>query len=136
CSKPENPNQLFQKLLEILKELAEYDNSPSRDCSIFLNDDENHSVQNKESLENSSNEIDASNPNQEKEEPPQDFDIRKLIEECCVESSEEKTQNMESMMLELVKTCQEKEFPYIHDNVEDLIETALNSKLLLINSNS
>nr|GEX76707.1 hypothetical protein [Tanacetum cinerariifolium] len=120
CSKPENPNQLFQKLLEILKELAEYDNSPSRDCSIFLNDDENHSVQNKESLENSSNEIDASNPNQEKEEPPQDFDIRKLIEECCVESSEEKTQNMESMMLELVKTCQEKEFPYIHDNEEEV----------------
>nr|GFB99358.1 hypothetical protein [Tanacetum cinerariifolium] len=35
---------------------------------------------------NSSNEIAASNSNQEKEEPPQDSDIRQLIrEECCIE---------------------------------------------------
>nr|GEU89146.1 hypothetical protein [Tanacetum cinerariifolium] len=40
-----------------------------------------HSDQNKESLENSSDEIAASNPNQEKEEPPQDSDIHQLIEE-------------------------------------------------------
>nr|GEW14139.1 ribonuclease H-like domain-containing protein [Tanacetum cinerariifolium] len=39
-------------------------------------------------------------------------------------------------MLELVKICQEKEFLCIHDDVDDLIESALNSKLLLINSNS
>nr|GFD32021.1 hypothetical protein [Tanacetum cinerariifolium] len=50
-------NELFQKLLEDLKELAEY----------------------KESLENSSKEIVVSNSNQEKEEPPQDSDIRQLI---------------------------------------------------------
>nr|GFB40051.1 hypothetical protein [Tanacetum cinerariifolium] len=43
---------------------------------------------------------------------------------------------MENTMLELVKISQEKEFLCIHDNVEDLIESALNSKLLLINSNS
>nr|GEZ58937.1 hypothetical protein [Tanacetum cinerariifolium] len=43
---------------------------------------------------------------------------------------------MEDTMLELVKICQEKEFLCIHDNVDDLIESALNSKLLLINSNS
>nr|GFA23205.1 hypothetical protein [Tanacetum cinerariifolium] len=43
---------------------------------------------------------------------------------------------MEDTMLELVKICQEKEFLCIHDNVNDLIESALNSKLLLINSNS
>nr|GFC34706.1 hypothetical protein [Tanacetum cinerariifolium] len=43
---------------------------------------------------------------------------------------------MEDTMLELVKICQEKEPLCIHDNVEDLIESALNSKLLLINSNS
>nr|GEW96008.1 hypothetical protein [Tanacetum cinerariifolium] len=56
----------------------------------------NHSVQNKENLENSSN------SNQEKEEPPQDFDIRQLIrEECCVEASEEQKQSMEDTMLEL-----------------------------------
>nr|GEZ44426.1 hypothetical protein [Tanacetum cinerariifolium] len=43
---------------------------------------------------------------------------------------------MEDTMLELVKICQEKEFLCIHDNIDDLIESALNSKLLLINSNS
>nr|GEX68344.1 hypothetical protein [Tanacetum cinerariifolium] len=70
-SKPEDPNELFQKLLEDLKELAEYDNSPSRDRSNFLNDDEDHSDQNKKCLENSSKEIAVSNSNKEKEEPPQ-----------------------------------------------------------------
>nr|GEX40908.1 hypothetical protein [Tanacetum cinerariifolium] len=94
-AKPEDPNELFQKLLEDLKELAEYDNSPSKDHPIFLNDDENHS------LENSSNEIAVSNSNEEKEEPPQDLDIQLLC---------------------------------IHDNVDDLIESALNTKLLSINS--
>nr|GEU46978.1 hypothetical protein [Tanacetum cinerariifolium] len=59
---PENSNELFQKLLEDLKELTEY----------------------KEYLENSSKEIDASNSNEEKEEPPQDYDIHQLIEECSV----------------------------------------------------
>nr|GEW27453.1 reverse transcriptase domain-containing protein [Tanacetum cinerariifolium] len=113
-SKPENPNELFQKLLEDLKELAEYENSQSRDRSNFLNDNEEHYVQNEESLENSSNKIVVSNSNQEKEEPPQDSDIRQLIrEECCVEVSEEKNQKVENTILD-----------------------ALNSKLLLINSNS
>nr|GFA03821.1 reverse transcriptase domain-containing protein [Tanacetum cinerariifolium] len=85
----ENSNELFQKLLEDLKELAKY----------------------KESLENSSNEIATSSFNQEKEELPQDSDIRQLIrEECCIKIF-----------------C-------MHDNVDDLIESALNSKLLSINS--
>nr|GEY57301.1 hypothetical protein [Tanacetum cinerariifolium] len=96
----------------------------------------NHSIQNKESLENSSKEIAISNSNQEKEEPSQDFDIRKLIrEECSVKVCEEQKQSMEDTMLELVKICQEKEFLCIHYNVDDLLESALNSKLLLINSN-
>nr|GEX64174.1 hypothetical protein [Tanacetum cinerariifolium] len=43
---------------------------------------------------------------------------------------------MKDTMLELVKICQEKEFLCIHDDVDDLIESALNSKLLSINSNS
>nr|GEU92969.1 reverse transcriptase domain-containing protein [Tanacetum cinerariifolium] len=111
-SKPENPNELFQKLLEDLKELAEYEKSQSKDHPIFLNDNEEHS-----------------------EIPPQDSDIRKLIrEECCVEVSEEQKQNMEDTMLELVKICRQKELLCIHDNVEDLIESAFNSKLLSINS--
>nr|GEW16189.1 hypothetical protein [Tanacetum cinerariifolium] len=43
---------------------------------------------------------------------------------------------MEDTMLELVKICQEKEFLCIHDNVDDLIESVINSKLFSINSNS
>nr|GEW84979.1 hypothetical protein [Tanacetum cinerariifolium] len=110
---PENSNELFHKLLEDLKELAEY----------------------KESLENSSKEINASNSNQEKEGPPQDSDIRQLIrEECCVEVCEEQKQNMENTILELVEVCRQKELLCMHDNVDDLIESALNSKLLSINS--
>nr|GEX64422.1 hypothetical protein [Tanacetum cinerariifolium] len=93
----------------------------------------NHSIQNEES----SNEIAVSNPNQEKEEPPQDSDIRQLIrKECSVKFCEEQKQSMEDTMLELVKICQEKEFLCIHDDIDYLIESALNSKLLLINSNS
>nr|GEX31723.1 hypothetical protein [Tanacetum cinerariifolium] len=46
------------------------------------------------------------------QEPPQDSDIHQLIEECSTE------------------------FLCIHDDIDDLIESALDSKLLLINSNS
>nr|GEV75538.1 hypothetical protein [Tanacetum cinerariifolium] len=62
--------------------------------------------------------------------------MHQLIEECCTEICEEQKQSMEDTMLELVKICQEKEFLCIHDNVDDLIESALNSKHLLTNSNS
>nr|GEV53815.1 hypothetical protein [Tanacetum cinerariifolium] len=41
---------------------------------------------------------------------------------------------MEDTMLELVKICQAKEFLFIHDDVDDIIESALDSKLLSINS--
>nr|GEZ57222.1 hypothetical protein [Tanacetum cinerariifolium] len=56
CSQPEDLNELFQKLLKNLKELAEYDQSTGTDRPIFLNDNEDHPVQNKESPENSSEE--------------------------------------------------------------------------------
>nr|GEW90402.1 hypothetical protein [Tanacetum cinerariifolium] len=73
-------------------------------------------------------------PSQETKEPPQDSDMHQLIrKECYVEASEEQKQSMEDTMLELVKICREKEFLCIHD---DLIESALNSKLFMINSNS
>nr|GEX62527.1 reverse transcriptase domain-containing protein [Tanacetum cinerariifolium] len=89
----------------------------------------NHSVQYKENLENSSN------SNQEKEGPPQDSDIRQLIrEECGTEVSEEQKQNMEDMILELFKICHQRELLCMHDNVDDLIESSLNFKLLSINS--
>nr|GEX00271.1 DNA mismatch repair protein MSH6 [Tanacetum cinerariifolium] len=52
-------------------------------------------------------------------------DLKELAEEeCCIEVSEEQKQNMEDTILE----------KSMHDNVDDLIESALNSKLLLINS--
>nr|GEY53529.1 hypothetical protein [Tanacetum cinerariifolium] len=134
-AQPEDSNELFQKLLEDLKELAEYVNSLSRDRPIFFEGNEDHSVQNKEYLENSSNEIDASNSNQEKEEPPQDSDIRQLIrEECGIKVCEEQKQNMEHNIIELVEICRQKELYCMHDNVDDLIESALNFKLLSINS--
>nr|GEW61070.1 hypothetical protein [Tanacetum cinerariifolium] len=101
------------------------------DRPIFLNDD---SDQNKECFENSSDKIAVSNFNEEKEEPPQDSDIHQLIEECSTEICEEQKQSMEDTMLELVKICRQKELLCIHDIVEDLIKSALNSKLLSINS--
>nr|GEV47116.1 hypothetical protein [Tanacetum cinerariifolium] len=113
-AQPEDLNELFQKLLEDLKELAEYINFPSRDRPIFFDDNEDHSVQYNEYLEDSSNEIAASNSNQEKEKPPEDSDIRQLIrEKCCIEVCEEQKQNMENTILD-----------------------ALNTKLLSINLNS
>nr|GEX71413.1 hypothetical protein [Tanacetum cinerariifolium] len=71
------------------------------------------------------------------QEPPQNSEMCQLIrEECCVEVPEKQKQSMDDTMLELVKICEEKEFLCIHDDVDDLIESALNSKLFLINSNS
>nr|GEZ07971.1 hypothetical protein [Tanacetum cinerariifolium] len=93
CSQPEDSNELFQKLLKDLKELAEYDQSTNTDRPIFLND--NHP-------ENS--------------------------------SEENVKQNMEKTMLDLVKICHHKPFLCMHDNVDDLIESALDSKPLSINS--
>nr|GEW90824.1 glutamic acid-rich protein-like [Tanacetum cinerariifolium] len=88
-AQPEDSNKLLQKLLEDLQiinnEQAKYINSLSWDCPTFFNDNEDHSVQYKEYLENSSNEIAVSN--HVKEKPPQDSDIRQLIrEDCCIEN--------------------------------------------------
>nr|GEV39640.1 reverse transcriptase domain-containing protein [Tanacetum cinerariifolium] len=85
--------------------------------------------------QNYSNEIATSNSNQEKEGPPQDSDIRQLIrEECVIEVCEEQKQNIENTILELVEICHQKELYCMHDNVDDLIKSALKSKLLSINS--
>nr|GEW05050.1 hypothetical protein [Tanacetum cinerariifolium] len=87
--------------------------------------------------ENPTNEIAALNSNQVKEKPPQDSNIRQTIrEECCIEVCKKQKQNMEDTMLELVEVCHQKVFYYMHNNVDDLIESALNSKLLLINLES
>nr|GEX93804.1 hypothetical protein [Tanacetum cinerariifolium] len=69
------------------------------------------------------------------QEPPQNSNMRQLIrEECSSEANEKQKQSMEDTMLELVKICHEKKFLCIHDDVDDLIKIALNSKLLLIKS--
>ncbi|GKE59928.1 hypothetical protein Tco_1510295, partial [Tanacetum coccineum] len=74
---------------------------------------------------------------QEKEEPPQISVFRQLIEEMCnTRASAEQKQNMEDTMLDLLEICRQKELYCMHNNVEDLIESALNSKLLLINLKS
>nr|GEZ57721.1 hypothetical protein [Tanacetum cinerariifolium] len=134
-AQPEDSNELFQKHLEDLQII----NKDRTECNhpTFFNDNEDHSVQYQEYLENSSKEIASLNSNQEKEGPPQDFDIHQLIrEECCIEVCEEQRQKMKNTMLELVKIRRQKELYCMHDNVDDLIESALNSKLLLINLNS
>nr|GFB77427.1 hypothetical protein [Tanacetum cinerariifolium] len=60
--------------------------------------------------------------------------MHQIIEECCVEVSEEQKQKMEDTMRDLVKICHHKQFLCIHDDVDNLIESALDSKLLSINS--
>nr|GEW40075.1 hypothetical protein [Tanacetum cinerariifolium] len=47
-----------------------------------------------------------------------------------------KKQNTENTLLELIEVCRQKEFYCMHNNVDDLIESALNSKLLSINLES
>nr|GEX88149.1 reverse transcriptase domain-containing protein [Tanacetum cinerariifolium] len=81
--------------------------------------------------ENSSEENVVSKINQE---TLQDSYIHQLIEECFVEVPKEQKQNMEKMMLDLVKICHHKQFLCMHNNVDDLIKSALDCKLLLINS--
>nr|GEY35495.1 hypothetical protein [Tanacetum cinerariifolium] len=120
-AQPEDTNELFQKLLEDLQiineELAKYINSPSWNRPTFYDNDEEHSVQYKEYLENSSNAIAASNFNKEKEEPPQNSDIRQLIrEECGIKVCEKQKQNMEDTLLELLEVCRQKEFYYIESD--------------------
>nr|GFB51666.1 hypothetical protein [Tanacetum cinerariifolium] len=112
-------------------ELAEYDQSTSTDRPIFLNDNEDHSFQNRESPENYSEENVVSKTNQE---PPRDSDIHQLIEEFSVEVPEQQKQKREDTMFDLVKICHHKQFLCIHDDVNNLIESALDSKLLSINS--
>nr|GFC77095.1 hypothetical protein [Tanacetum cinerariifolium] len=85
------------------------------DHPIFLNGDEGHSVQDKESLENPFNEIVDLEPEVTTDtelsgtkdihplavqEPPQDSDIHQLIEECSIEVHEKQKQKMEDMMLD------------------------------------
>nr|GEZ12522.1 hypothetical protein [Tanacetum cinerariifolium] len=55
---------------------------------------------------------------------------------CGTKVCEEQKHNMEDTMLELLEDCRQKELYCMHNDVEDLIESALNSKLLSINLKS
>ncbi|GJS35460.1 hypothetical protein Tco_0533842 [Tanacetum coccineum] len=69
---------------------------------------------------------------QEEQAPSPNFVFRQLIKETCgTKVYEEEKQNMEDTMLDLLEICRQKELYYIHNNVDDLIESALNSKLPL-----
>nr|GEX13713.1 hypothetical protein [Tanacetum cinerariifolium] len=64
-------------------------------------------------------------------------DIRQLIrQECCIKVCREQKKNMEDTMLELIEVFRQKEFYCMHNNVDDLIESALISKRLSINLKS
>ncbi|GJV06893.1 hypothetical protein Tco_1344549 [Tanacetum coccineum] len=68
---------------------------------------------------------------QEKQVPSPNSDFRQLIEDMCgTKVCEEQKQNMEDTMLDLLEICRQKELYCIHNNVDDLMESALNSKLL------
>nr|GEU72780.1 hypothetical protein [Tanacetum cinerariifolium] len=131
-AQPEDSNELFQKLLKDLQII----NKEMIECNrlIFFDDNEDHSVQYKEYLENSSNEIAALNSNQEKEGPPQDFDIRQLIrEECCIEVCEEQKQKLEDTMLELVKIYRKKSF-IEKQKVKNVVEQPAERRTRIIES--
>ncbi|GJU89635.1 hypothetical protein Tco_1302058 [Tanacetum coccineum] len=70
---------------------------------------------------------------QEKEEFSPKPVFRQLIEEMCgTKVCEEQKQNMEDTMPNMLEICRQKELYCIHNNVDDLMESALNSKLLSI----
>ncbi|GJW43195.1 hypothetical protein Tco_0071994 [Tanacetum coccineum] len=74
---------------------------------------------------------------EEKEELSPNFVFRQLIKEMCgIKASAEQKQKLEDTMLELLEDCRQKELYCMHNDVEDLIESALNSKHLLINLKS
>ncbi|GJV70175.1 hypothetical protein Tco_1485684 [Tanacetum coccineum] len=74
---------------------------------------------------------------QEKEESSPNSVFHQLIEEICgTKVCEKQKQNMEDTMLDLLEICRQKELYCIHNNVDDLMESALNYKLLSINLNS
>nr|GEX89861.1 hypothetical protein [Tanacetum cinerariifolium] len=178
-SNPENPNELFQKLLEDLKELAEYENSQSRDRPIFLNDDEQQEVKNvvehpaecgnlatilstKEPEYSSSmgyehlsitpeTESDEVTDNSTPDRVLNSFEFDNSLSDTFLPEYETFCDNMEEMRsgnttpannlfpnmirfaLRLSPIRKEAEYGR-HNADDDLIESALNTKLLLINS--
>nr|GFA61838.1 hypothetical protein [Tanacetum cinerariifolium] len=83
---------LREKLLSITRLISNIESLNDNSTPDQTSDEvfqANHSIQNEECFENPCNEIPVLNPNQEKEEPPQNSDMRQLIrEECCVEVPE------------------------------------------------
>nr|GEX93638.1 hypothetical protein [Tanacetum cinerariifolium] len=86
-AQPEDTNELLQKLLEdlqiISEELAEYISSLSWNHPTFYNNNEEHYIQYKEYLKNSSNAIVATNFNQERKNHHKTptFEVKNIVEQ-------------------------------------------------------
>nr|GEW83098.1 reverse transcriptase domain-containing protein [Tanacetum cinerariifolium] len=62
------------------------------------------------------------------------FELNQTLINLFQKVPKEQKQKMEDTMFDLVKICRYKQFLCIHDDVDDLSESALDSKLLSINS--
>ncbi|GJZ86860.1 hypothetical protein Tco_0658470 [Tanacetum coccineum] len=82
-------------------------------------------------------ELEAQREQEAQEELPPNSGFHQLIEEMCSENvfAEQKLK-MENMMLELLDDCQQKMIYRMHNDVDDLIEKTLDSKLLSIDKKS
>nr|GFB00952.1 hypothetical protein [Tanacetum cinerariifolium] len=107
-AQPEDTNELFQKLFEDLQiineELAEYINSPSWNRPTFYGNDEEHSIQYKEYLENSSNAIAPVLPTEEPE-----YSLSMGYEHPSTTSETESDEVIESSVKNLVQIPSEYE---------------------------
>nr|GEU64525.1 hypothetical protein [Tanacetum cinerariifolium] len=100
-AQPEDTNELFQKLLEdlqiIREELSEYINSSSWNYPTFYDNDEEHSIQYKEYLENSSNAITPVLPIEEPE-----YSLSMGYEHLCTTPKTESDEIIKSSVKNLV----------------------------------
>nr|GFA26392.1 hypothetical protein [Tanacetum cinerariifolium] len=133
-AQPEDSKELFHKLL---KDLQIINKELKCNHPTFFDDNEDHSVQYKENLENSFNEIAFLNSNQEKEGPPQDSYICQLIrEECCIEVSSlldsEIVSIEEENGVEEENVVQQEEKEVDFEDISQIQDVVLREKLLSI----
>nr|GEZ83512.1 hypothetical protein [Tanacetum cinerariifolium] len=137
-AQPEDTNELFQKLLEDLQiineRLAEYINSSS--WNQKEEPSQNSNIRQLIREECGKKVCDGQKQNME-DTMLELLDVcRQKEEECGKKVCDGQKQNMKDTMLELLEVCRQKEFYCMHNDVDDLIESALNSKLLSINLRS
>nr|GEV02460.1 hypothetical protein [Tanacetum cinerariifolium] len=118
-AQPEDTNEFIHKLLEDLKiiseELAEYINSLSWNRPTFYNNDEEHSIQYKEYLENSSNAI---APDLPIEEPEYSLSMRDYNLSTILETESDKV--IKSSVKNLVRILSESKVTSDNENECDV----------------